>query len=239
MCLTFKINRTKLTKFKPIRTRFSLKQYYVIFVTIMTIILWCVEAQIEGAFGSSGLIAVLPIVLFFGTGLLSTKDLNTFPWSIVILAMGGIALGKAVSSSGLLVTIATALQKKIENDGVMAILCIFGILMLVVGTFVSHTVSAIIIIPLVQEVGDKLTDPKAAPILVFGCALLSSCGMGLASSGFPNVTAISMTDSKGNRYLNMMTFLTRGVPASLMAFVCVITLGYGVMTSVLKGVATS
>ncbi|CCH63059.1 hypothetical protein TBLA_0J00590 [Henningerozyma blattae CBS 6284] len=233
MCLSFNINKTKLEKFVPVKTRFSLKQWFIIGVSLATILLWCVESQIEGAFGSSGQIAILPIVLFFGTGILSTNDLNTFPWSIVVLAMGGIALGKAVSSSGLLSTIALALQKRIQNDGVMSILCIFGVLMLVVGTFVSHTVSAIIIIPLVQEVGDKLPDPKAAPILVFGCALLASAGMGLASAGFPNVTAISMVDKKGNRYLNMMMFLSRGVPASLIVFVCVITLGYGIMHSVL------
>lgn len=235
MCITFKINTTKLEKFTPIRTKLTLKQYYVIVVTVATILLWCVESKIEGAFGSSGEIAILPIVLFFGTGLLTTKDINNFPWSIVLLAMGGIALGKAVSSSGLLTTIARALQRRIENDGLLAILCIFGILMLVVGTFVSHTVSAIIIVPLVQEVGQKLENPKAAPVLVFGCALLASCGMGLASSGFPNVTAISLTDKKGKRYLNVPTFLTRGVPASLMAFVCVITVGYGIMISVIKG----
>lgn len=235
MCFTFKINTTKIEKFTPIRTKFSLKQWFIIVISVGTILLWCVESQIEVAFGSSGEIAILPIVLFFGTGLLTTNDLNTFPWSIVVLAMGGIALGKAVSSSGLLSTIAMALQKRIQNDGVMAILCIFGILMLVVGTFVSHTVSAIIIIPLVQEVGSKLEDPKAAPILVFGCALLASAGMGLASAGFPNVTAISMTDKKGNRYLNMMMFLTRGVPASLLVFVTVITVGYGIMHSVIHG----
>ena len=235
MCTTFKINNTKLEKFTPIRTKLTLKQYYIVFVTLGTILLWCVESQVEGAFGSSGQIAVLPIVLFFGTGLLSTKDLNTFPWSIVILAMGGIALGKAVSSSGLLVTIATALQRKIQNDGLFAILCIFGILMLVVGTFVSHTVSAIIIVPLVEQVGNSLANPKAAPTLVFGCSLLASCGMGLASSGFPNVTAISLTDKKGNRYLDVVTFISRGVPASFLAFICVITVGYGIMISVLHG----
>lgn len=237
MCFTFKFHKTKLEKFVPIRTAFTLKQYFVIFVSIGTILLWCVESQIEGAFGSSGIIAALPIVLFFGTGLLSTSDLNTFPWSIVILAMGGIALGGAVSASGLLNTIAKSLESRIEGDGLFAILCIFGILMLVVGTFVSHTVSAIIIIPLVQEVGDKLSSPKAAPVLVFGCALLASCGMGLASSGFPNVTAISLTDKKGERYLSVSSFIIRGVPTSFLAFLCVITLGYGIMISVLKGVS--
>ncbi|KAG0672477.1 member of the phosphate permease [Maudiozyma exigua] len=239
LCATFKINLTKLEKFEPIRTRFTLKQWFICGVTIATIILWCVEAQIESAFGSSGQIAIIPIVVFFGSGLLSTKDFNTFPWSIVILAMGGTALGSAVSSSGLLATIAKALQRRIEGDTTMAVLCIFGALMLVVGTFVSHTVSAIIIIPLVKEVGDELGDPKAAPILVFGCALLASAGMGLASSGFPNVTAISMIDKNNKPYLNMATFISRGVPCSIVVFLCVITLGYGIMSSILHGVPSA
>lgn len=234
MCFTFKFHKTKVQKFTPIRTKFTLKQYFVIIVSMSTILLWCVESKIENTFGSSGQIAVLPIVLFFGTGLLCASDLNSFPWSIVVLAMGGIALGKAVSTSGLLSTIARALQIRIQNDGLFAILCIFGILMLVFSTFVSHTVSAIIIVPLVQEIGDNLDAGNAAPVLIFGCALLSSCGMGLASSGFPNVTAISMTDRKGERYLSVSSFLTRGVPASLLAFLCVITLGYGIMETVLK-----
>lgn len=238
MCFTFKINLTKIEKFTPIRTQLTMKQYFIIVITIGTILLWCVESKIEHVWGSSGIIAVLPIVLFFGTGLLSTQDLNSFPWSIVILAMGGVALGKAVSSSGLLTLIARSLQRRIQHDTTLAVLCIFGVLMLVVGTFVSHTVSAIIIIPLVQEVGDKLPDPKAAPILVFGCALMASAGMGLASSGFPNITAISKLDKKGNRYLSVGTFISRGVPASLLVFVCIITLGYGIMHSVLKPVAS-
>lgn len=235
LCVTFKINQTKLEKFKPIKARFTIKQWYIICVCMGTVLLWCVEGNVEPAFGESGEIAVLPILLFFGTGILSGKDFNTFSWSIVMLAMGGIALGKAVSSSGLLATVAHSLQKRIENDGTMAILCIFGVLMLVVGTFVSHTVSAIIIVPLVQEVGNSLSDPKAAPILVFGCTLLSSTGLALPSSGYPNVTAISMYDKKGGRYLDVKTFMTRGLAASLISFVCVITLGYGIMKSVLKG----
>lgn len=151
--------------------------------------------------------------------------------------MGGLALGDAVSLSGLLTTITRALQRRIEHEELLAILCIFGILMLVVGIFGSHTVFAIIIVPLVQEVGEKLNNPKTAPILVFGCALLSSCGMGIAFSGFPNVTAISLIDKKGDRYLDVLTFLTRGVPASLLVFVCIITLGYGIMISIAKGVS--
>ena len=232
LIFTFDISKTKVMKYKPIKEKFTIKQWFIIVVTIGTILLWCVLTKLETTFGESGEVAIIPIVLFFGTGLLSTADINNFPWSIVILAMGSLALGKAVSSSGLLATIAKALQKKVMDFDIYVVLIIFGILILVIATFVSHTVSAIIIIPLVKEIGDSLPGNNSAVILIFAIALLASSGMGLASSGFPNVTAISMTDELGNRYLNVNTFITRGVPASLIAYIVVITVGYGIMKSI-------
>lgn len=232
LCLTYKINQNKIQKFKPIKEKFTLKQWYVIFVTLATILLWCFLTDME-FFGNAGVIGVIPIVLLFGSGLLNGEDLNNFPWSIVILAMGGIALGSGINSSGLLNTIGSSLQKRVQDYSMFAILAIFGIIMLVFGTFVSHTVAAIIIVPLVQEVGDKLPNPQAAPILVFGCTLLASCGMGLASSGFPNITAFGKTDARGKQYLTVNSFMSRGVPASFLGYISIITLGYGIMKSIL------
>ena len=207
-----------------------MKQWFVFAVTITTILLWCVMQKIDGTFGESGIITCIPIVLFFGTGLLKVDDLNNYPWSIVMLAMGGIALGKAVTSSGLLKTIALALQKRIMHYDAIVVLIIFGALILVVATFVSHTVSALIIIPLVKEVGDSL--PKPHPLmLIMGVALIASGAMGLPTSGFPNVTAIGMRDEVGKPYLTVNLFITRGVPASIIVYVCIITIGYGIMSS--------
>ncbi|KAM9914836.1 hypothetical protein OXX69_000276 [Metschnikowia pulcherrima] len=230
LILTFKISASKVKAYKPITDRFTTKQVFVSAITIATIILWCVEKQIEDVFGSSGIIAVFPIVIFFGTGLLKVDDVNNFPWSIILLAMGGLALGKAVTSSGLLATIAISLQRKVMDLDVFAILIIFGLLILVVATFISHTVATIIIVPLVKEVGDAMEHPHPL-ILVMGTALIASGAMGLPTSGFPNVTAISMTDEVGKRYLSVSTFITRGVPASIIAYVFVITVGYGIMSS--------
>lgn len=230
MILTFKVSTAKIKAYKPIKDKFTTKQYFVSAVTVLTIILWCVESQLEDTFGSSGIIAVFPIVLFFGTGLLKVDDVNNFPWSIILLAMGGLALGKAVTSSGLLATIATSLQKKVMDFDVYAIIIIFGLLILVVATFISHTVATIIIVPLVKEVGDSMKHPHPL-ILVMATALIASGAMGLPTSGFPNVTAISMTDELGKRYLTVNTFITRGVPASIITFACVVTIGYGIMSS--------
>lgn len=230
LILTFKISSAKIKAYKPIKDKLTSKQIFVSAVCIGTIILWCVESQIESTFGSAGIIAVVPIVLFFGTGLLKIDDVNNFPWTIILLAMGGLALGKAVTSSGLLATIAKALQAKVMDFDAFVILLIFGLLILVVATFVSHTVATIIIVPLVKEVGDAMGHPHPL-MLVMGTALLASSAMGLPTSGFPNVTAISMTDEVGKRYLTVNTFITRGVPASIIAYIFVVTLGYGIMSA--------
>ena len=235
MCLTFDINKHKIQKFRPIKTKFTIKQWFVCAVTIITILLWCLLTKIPG-FGSAGIIAVIPIVLFFGSGMLNAHDLAEFPWAIILLAMGGIALGSAVQSSGLLSTIGTALQKRVENFGQLSILAIFGIIMLVFGTFVSHTVAAIIIVPLVQEVGSKLSSNKAAPILIFGCCLLASCGMALPSSGFPNITAFGKLDDRGKNYLTVNHFLTRGIPSTFLGYIVIITIGFGIMNSIFTNV---
>ena len=55
--------------------------------------------------------------------------------------------------------------------------------------------------------------------------------MGLPTSGFPNVTAIGMRDEVGKPYLTVNLFITRGVPASIIVYVCIITIGYGIMSS--------
>ncbi|KAG5421870.1 PHO87 [Candida metapsilosis] len=228
---TFKISTLKVAKISPIKEKLTVKQYFVLLVAIVTILLWCVIEKIEVNWGSSGIVTCFAYVMFFSTGLLTVDDLNNYPWSIIVLAMGGIALGKAIGSSGLLSTIAIALQKRIMNYSAYVVLLIFGIIVLVFATFVSHTVAALIIVPLVKEVGDAL--PKPHPnLLILGTALVASCAMALPTSGFPNVTAISMRDELGRPYLTVNEFISRGIPASIIAYLCIITIGYGIMSSI-------
>ncbi|KAM9933101.1 hypothetical protein OXX80_007279, partial [Metschnikowia pulcherrima] len=175
-----------------------------------------------------GIIALIPIILFFGPGLLTTEDFNNYPWNIVVLAMGGTALGKAVASSGLLATIAVTIEKEVEGFSLFGVTLTFGLLILTMATFVSHTVAALIVIPLVSEIGNKMSDPHPR-MLIMASALLCSAAMGLPTSGFPNVTAICMTDEFGKPYLTVNTFITRGVPSSIIAYTIIVSVGYGIM----------
>lgn len=63
----------ELQEIKPIRPAkepFTLKQYWVTFVCIFTIGLWVMAHKLESVFGDMGIIAIIPIVAFFSTGVL-------------------------------------------------------------------------------------------------------------------------------------------------------------------------
>ncbi|KAL9603157.1 MAG: hypothetical protein Q9219_001360 [cf. Caloplaca sp. 3 TL-2023] len=220
---------TTIAPIRPMKDKFTGIQYFISGITLVTIVLWCVSHQLEDVFGDMGVIAILPMVAFFGSGILTKEDFNNFLWTIVILAAGGLSLGKAVSSSGLLHTIAGAITEKVEGLSLYGVLIVFCALILVVATFISHTVSALIILPLVHQVGAGMKDLHPN-LLVMASVLICSAAAGLPTSGFPNMTAIMMEDGDtGKRYLRVSHFLTRGIPSSLIAFVVIVTVGYGLL----------
>lgn len=230
LLITFNCN-ARNTQLVPIRTlddKFTRVQWYIVAVSIGTIFLWCFGSRLEGVFGEMGIIALLPLILLFGPGLLTTEDFNNYPWNIVVLAMGGTALGKAVASSGLLSTIAVTIQNEVEDFSLFGVTLTFGLLILIMATFVSHTVAALIVVPLVAEIGNNMDDPQPR-LLIMISALLCSAAMGLPTSGFPNVTAICMTDEFGKPYLTVNTFITRGVPSSAIAYIIIVSIGYATM----------
>ncbi|KAJ5400841.1 hypothetical protein N7465_011330 [Penicillium sp. CMV-2018d] len=230
LLVTFRPGRNAtVIPIRPVKDRWTGMQSFISIVTLLTIVLWCASHQLEHIFGDMGVIAIIPLVLFFGTGILNKEDFNNFLWTIIILAAGGLCLGKAVTSSGLLHTIAMGITARVENLSLYSVLLVFCSLILVMATFISHTVAALIILPLVRQIGVSMEDPHPN-LLVMASALMCSVAMALPTSGFPNMTAI-MTEvpQTGQRYLQVRHFLTRGIPASLMSFVVIVTLGYGLM----------
>ncbi|KAJ2744671.1 low-affinity phosphate transporter [Coemansia sp. BCRC 34301] len=205
------------------------RQIYVCGVCVLTILLWCFESSLASLVGDMGIVAIIPLVLLFGfPKILSKEDFNNFLWTVVILAMGGIALGRAVDSSGLLHELASRIEAFVDGFPLFGVLCVFCALILVCCTFISHTVGSLIILPIVSEVGARLPEPHSR-LLVMGSALMASGAMGLPVSGFPNMNAIMLEDTLGNPYLSTMDFFKAGIPASIVAYFVIITVGYAVI----------
>lgn len=210
---------------------FEAVQYFVMIVSVGVVLLWCASFKLETYTGSMGVLGFVPFILFFGTGVLSKEDLNNFLWSVVILAMGGLALGEAVEKSGLLDVIASSIATFIEDNSLTlwTTMCIFTSLILCCTTFVSHTVGAIVVLPIAKAVGDQMVPTSRAKELVFAGALACSAAMGLPVSGFPNMTAVSVEDNLGNRLVTTVDFLRYAVPASVFSLIVIVTFAYGLI----------
>jgi di/tricarboxylate transporter len=196
LLITFQPGRgTSIVPIRPLKDKFTGVQWFISVVTLVTIALWCVSHQLESIFGDMGVVAIIPIVLFFGTGILTKEDFNNFLWTIIILAAGGLSLGKAVNSSGLLHTIAQSITAGVEGMSLYGVLVVFCALIGVVATFISHTVAALIVLPLVQQVGQQMPEPHPN-LLVMGAVLMASGAMGLPTSGFPNMSKSAFLDCR-------------------------------------------
>ncbi len=82
-------------------------------------------------------------------------------WSVVVLAMGGISLGKAVESSGLLQVITDHIAPYLSTLSTFHCLVLFSGIVLLITSFISHTVGALIILPVVEQVGNSLPGQPA------------------------------------------------------------------------------
>jgi len=213
---------------RPTREKFTVEQWWVSFVCIVTIGLWCVEHSIERWVGDMGVIALIPVLAFFSTGVLKKvcglsyctfrlpaygdftpqDDFERFAWTIVFLAMGGIALGKGVSSSGLLKILHDIISELVEGYRLYTVVLILSPIVLVcidpyscfnklmhagpesqvISTFISHTIASVLLVPIAKEVGKNLPG-QPQNLLIFVTALICSTGMGMPVSGFPNQTA--------------------------------------------------
>ncbi|EKM57858.1 uncharacterized protein PHACADRAFT_251746 [Phanerochaete carnosa HHB-10118-sp] len=217
---------------RPTRDPFTAKQYWVCFICIVTIALWCVEHEIEEWVGDMGVIALIPIVAFFSTGVLNKDDFDQFLWTVVFLAMGGIALGKGVTSSGLLDVMDNIIRHMVEDLSLYTVVLVLSVIVLVVSTFISHTIASLLLVPIAKQVSSSLPG-NPQNLLIFLTALICSTGMGMPVSGFPNQTAATQEDDMGQLYLSNIDFLKNGVPASIIATMVVSTVGYLLMTIIL------
>ena len=198
--------------------------------SIVTVVMFATSNVTVNTFGDIGIISLLFLVFMCGTGLLTEADFNSMSWHTLCLIGGGDVLGKAVASSGLLGYVTHQLLEMISHNNkwftLIAILCfVCGI-----GTFVSHSVAAIILMPVIVRVGMHLEMPE---VVVIGSALAISAAMALPFSSFPNVNAVMLQDDLKEPFLRVHDFLRVGAPMTIITLCLIATLGMGLINLVL------
>lgn len=156
----------------------ALSTVFVVGISLATIILWVIFDHVtivKQTFGHIGVVGLIPIVSFGACGYITKVDFNGMPWDLLVLIGGGLSLGLAVESSGLLIAIGDKLTHSLSTD-LGGILLAFSCLVAVLANFISSTVAAVILLPLVATVGNTIGHPK---LLVTLCAFMTSGAMGL------------------------------------------------------------
>jgi len=191
-------------------------------ITLISIVLWAASPWLNFFGNSIGVISLIPLGLFFGSRLLGKEEFEKMPWSLVILISGGNVLGYAVEESHLLEMAAKLLLALPLN--VWVICAVSALIMMAAGSFVSHTVAALILLRLFAKVGDALGHAK---LLVMTSIIMCSGAMPLPISSFPNLNTFSVEDSEGFQYLSTLDFVKTGIPCTILGYLGSISVIYG------------
>ena len=198
---------------------------YVIVITLITVLLWCTESLHIQYTGNIGIIAVIPVVFFFGSNILTVQEFDSLSWSVLLLMGGGLALGYAIQASQLLDITAMSLSNLVSHSSPWVILLAFSSLMGIMANFISSTVAAVIILPVMAVVGAEHHHMR---MLVINSALMCSGAMALPVSSFPNANSFSIVDSTKKPYAPTSEYIRAGLPMTLFSVIGCLTLGFAV-----------
>eukprot|EP00796_Vickermania_ingenoplastis_P004628 gene4629-3333_t len=204
-----------------------LDRIIVLGVSGITIVLWVMPSNF--IFGDTGIVALIPIVVFFGMGILSKEDFNTLSWHLMFLLAGGNMLGLCAHDSAMLDIFANSIRHTLVSTPPYTTVVAVTLAVGVVTTFVSHTVAAMTLLPIIAKIGflmphDDESWLSATPqSLVMIASLMCSGAMAFPISSFPNVNSLLAEDAQGKPYLRAKDFLFCGTLITLFFAACLIT----------------
>ncbi|MCK4420897.1 SLC13/DASS family transporter [candidate division WOR-3 bacterium] len=214
----FRPTDSKLSLPLPPKEPLDAAQKQIIVVSLITILLW-LTGPLHGY--SSSVIALIPVVIFFGFGYLKKMDFNNIGWDILILVGGGLALGTAMQETGLSSWIISQIDP--TKFGVIWIIIIFTSISLIFTTFMSNSATANLLIPLMVSLP---CNPFILSIIV---AVSCSFAMALPISTPPNAIAY------GSGEIKVKDMAVVGVIIEIIALVFMVFVGQYLIKFVIGG----
>ncbi len=184
----FKPNTTVITIDMAGKLNKSKNAIILYAVFAITVVLWITES-FHGV--KSAIIALIPVVLLTLTGVVSKEDIRKLPWEVLWLVAGGISLGISMKSTGLAEWIVQSIEW--SAFGPVVLIALFGIVSLLIANFLSHTVTATLLIPLaiIMATSGIAGDGFNLVIVSLVIGISASLAMLLPISTPPNAIAMS------------------------------------------------
>ncbi|MEF8873700.1 MAG: DASS family sodium-coupled anion symporter [Candidatus Thermoplasmatota archaeon] len=161
-------------------------QQFVVAIFAITVALWLLSSwePIGDLFQHSGIIALIPAIAFFASGILDKDDLADLNWNVLLLMGGGLSLGNAMSLTELDETIVELIPY--EAMGLVIVILVFAAIGIILSTFMSNTATAAMMAPIMIGIGMDLNSEISVMVSV---ALACSMAMALPVSTPPNAIA--------------------------------------------------
>ena len=128
-------------------------------------------------------------------------------------------LGICAKDSGLLNDSIAAIHPFLESSSELAVVSVLILAVALITTFVSHTVSSLIIMPVIAKIALANSQLPSAQALVFLSVMQVSGSQVFPITSFPNVNSLLAEDEHGEAYLQVKHFLLPGGILSLASVV--------------------
>lgn len=189
---------------------------------VVTVLLWLLD-RITGV--GANTVAMVPIVVFAFTGVISAKDIQGINWSVIWMVAGGFALGLALNASGLAENVIESIP--FDKWSPLAILLVSGLICYLLSNFISNTATAALLMPILAVVckgmGSNLNGIGGTATVLIGVAVAASMAMCLPISTPPNAIAQSTGLVKQNEMLKIG--LTIGIIGMVLGYIMLYSLG--------------
>ncbi|PSM53111.1 sodium:dicarboxylate cotransporter (permease SLC13 domain) [Campylobacter blaseri] len=184
------------------------KKIMTVVTFFITVLLW-LTGSIHNI--PTSVVAFVPVIVFTIFGIIDMDDIRLVRWDVIILIVGGLSLGIAVSKSGLALWFANLFNFK--DLSVIIFMLIFSYIIILISNFMSNTAAANIILPLVLAFSITF---EQFDFIIIAVALSASLAMVLPISTPPNAIIFSTGIVKTKDFIKL------GVIVALFAPIIVI-----------------
>jgi len=180
--------------------------------------------------GHPACISLCVVVLTFGSGFMSRQEFVQLDWDLLALVGGTNVMAFLVRETGLGAALSAAIvgQSMFTTLPFWGMLCVLVCSTVLVSTAVGHSLTGVLLLPLMVAVGVKLQAAETTAMLI---AIAIPLGMGMPHSSFDNMSAYMAsqmsTHRRRNNQLKQGDFYVSGCVTALLGAVVVLSLGFG------------
>jgi sodium-dependent dicarboxylate transporter 2/3/5 len=188
-------------KFSKVPTVPSWKKKVTIAIFAITIMMWLTGPLHHIP---TTVVSLIPIIGFTLFGIIDADDMCKIRWDVIILIIGGLSLGLAVSKTELDLWFASLIS--VDDMSIFMVIMVFSYVVVIFSNFMSNTAASNIMLPIVAAVAVSMSVDSSA-LAVIAVALSASFAMSLPVSTPPNaiIYASKKVSSKDFLILGVVT----------------------------------